>query len=74
MGRFKGFCVGGWLLGPKGVPRVPVGDPLYEAVQHVSFALFLGEEMPRHCHEGAEEAIQGLAGLLLQECEAVSDG
>ncbi len=30
--------------------------------------------MPRHCHEGAEEAIQGLSGLLLQECKSVSDG
>ncbi len=30
--------------------------------------------MPRHCHEGAEEAIQGLTRLLLPECETVSDG
>ncbi len=53
---------------------MPVCDPLDEAVQHVSFALFFGVEMPRHGHEVAEEVVQGLAGLLLQECEPVSDG
>ncbi len=30
--------------------------------------------MSRHCHEGAEEALQGLTMLLLPECEPVSDG
>ncbi len=42
-GRFKGFCDGNWLLGPEGVPGVPVGDPVYESVQHVPFALVLGK-------------------------------
>ncbi len=56
------------------MPGVPVGDPVYETVQHVPFALVLGKKMSRHRHEGAEEAIQGLTVLLFQEGETVTDG
>ncbi len=72
-GRFKCFIYGGWLLGPKGVPSVPVGAPLNEAVQHVTFPPFLRVQMSRHGYEGADGTVQGLAGLL-PEGKAVSNG